>query len=384
MSHCEDKSATDTVAVEMDVQLCTLHRAATQICTEIDRYWQAGPGYDIEIFETQAKHISTLRSLHSELQALTALVGKNGAAAEQRHTDEIKAAQDAFSRMHLCVKRPDPPRNQMTVGDLFSGPTIVERPTGIKTATLVADIEGDFAEPTGDDEGAAGSFAKSTGVAKLSGIAKLSGADGWIKQKKRPQVLKLAQPQALKPAQAQVTRQLITLQGAVGIDAQIIPATLSTTAEIFAAVKSGDIHYIPQWNHFALRIGECVLHANIGRVYGGASRSAVPRDMPERVKECTRRNCGGTTEGCNFYHDPELHPGSTDVRNFVSESWLYCPAVVPARYGSRRIGSIVSLESDLELMSLDDSRRFIHQATHDILCAVIIWRRQVSLTAKSK
>ena len=75
-------------------------------------------------------------------------------------------------------------------------------------------------------------------------------------------------------------------------------------AHALLQTAAGDLYYVPRWNHFALRIGSCVLHSNVGRIYGseGASGAGPP---PERIKECCRVRCreafpGGRREGQVF------------------------------------------------------------------------------------
>ena len=48
----------------------------------------------------------------------------------------------------------------------------------------------------------------------------------------------------------------------------------------------GELYYVSEWNHFAIYIGQCLFHANVGHIYQRfvkkAGRSAP--EKPERVK----------------------------------------------------------------------------------------------------
>lgn len=156
----------------------------------------------------------------------------------------------------------------------------------------------------------------------------------------------------------------VKISGDICVDAIILPMTLKTVPEIFKAINSNNLYFIPQWNHFAVRIGDCVLHANIGNIYTNGNTETL-----KRIKECKRTNC----TGCSYYHDPELFIGSTDVRNFMDTSWHYT-SIIPSCYGIRRIGSINHIETDIHMLNLSDARKFIHQTSHDIICSIILWK----------
>jgi len=167
--------------------------------------------------------------------------------------------------------------------------------------------------------------------------------------------------------------------GDITVEAVVLPETLKKRSDIFAAVAPGGLYYVPHWNHFAARIGGCVFHANLGRIYRGprgAPRDA-PRELPEYVKECRNACCKGREAGCRYYHDPEYYANSTDVRNFMADSWYYTSAAAPAHYGTRRIGSASELEVDIRAISPEDARRFLHQTAHDVLCALILWQQVI-------
>lgn len=153
----------------------------------------------------------------------------------------------------------------------------------------------------------------------------------------------------------------------LALEATVLPEALRRPAEVFAAIQGGELYYVPAWRHFAFRVGPCVLHAGLGRIYR-------PGETPERVKECYRQGCTG--RGCRYYHDPEVYPGG-DVRNYMADSWLYMPPGAMTRYGGRRFGSSGSLEIDLRTMTPEDARRHLHQTTHDVICSLILWQQVI-------
>lgn len=159
---------------------------------------------------------------------------------------------------------------------------------------------------------------------------------------------------------------------ALALAARDVDARLESAAEIFAAVRGGELHYIPQWRHFAIRVGPLVLHARLGRVYplGDCGRPERPRAVRECAKgaACSRRHCA-------FYHDPATCPGSTDARNFLALDRAYVPGSEghpPPRAAPRRFGSADRLEADLLLLGAGEARAFTDQVAHDLICALIL------------
>jgi hypothetical protein len=300
------------LASELDARVCSIHRIVGTLCAVIEGTRQESPIFNISTFETRAGAILTLRQLYMDLQKLTALVVKNGAAAEALHRAELKVAQEGLNR----------------------------------------------AQPRAADGSAA------------AGRPPDPAPVAWAKVAATHMPHPIPAPLApLVPA-----RLSVNIIGSIAIDAIVLPTALKNAPDIFAGITGGDIYYIPHWNHFAVRVGGCVLHANLGHIYRPPPRSAgsVTYEAPARVKDCRRQGCAGAT--CRYYHDPEHFAGSTDVRNFMADSWHYTPAASPARYGTRRIGSANEIEADLRVISLDEARRFLHQTAHDILCAAILWQ----------
>jgi hypothetical protein len=339
------------LAGEIDARLCSLHRVADALREVVEGTRQESPIFNISTFETRASAISTMRQLHAELQKLTAIVAKNGAAAEALHRAELKAAQEGLNRA----------QTQAADGILA------------RLTTMAADRHSEPARPAWAQAAPTPAPAAEPGAKNPAAWAKVASSSGT------------AVPRPVTPALALVRRS-VRVVGDVTVDAVVLPITLKTAPEVFAAITAGDLYYVPHWNHFAVRVGGCVLHAGLGRIYRGAPpRSAGPvaREAPECVKECRRARCAGGA-GCRYYHDPEDFPDSTDVRNFMADSWYYTPAVSPARYGTRRIGSASDLEADIRAIGLDEARRFLHQTAHDVLCAAILWQHVVVPAQRQK
>lgn len=148
-----------------------------------------------------------------------------------------------------------------------------------------------------------------------------------------------------------------------------LPPDVGALSDVAALMTRPDIYYVPKWGHFAIRVGEIVLHANVGKIFANG------RDIaPTRVKDC-RHPPGRCPRraACTYYHDPATVAGSTDVKNFMSDAWHFSPTTCGsrARYGIRRVGSVDTLACDLQNISRIESQQLVHQAAHDILCAIL-------------
>lgn len=169
--------------------------------------------------------------------------------------------------------------------------------------------------------------------------------------------------------------QHVKIIGEITIKAIILQPILKTVSEVYGAIIGGDIYYISSWNHFAVRIGDCVFHANLGHIY----TSNGEREIFTRVKECKNDKCNHLENGCINYHDPEFYLGSTDIRNFISDSMsynLFYKTSENKSYKTRcRIGSVSNIENELLTINEGDARRFIHQTAHDIIYSIILCKQ---------
>lgn len=133
---------------------------------------------------------------------------------------------------------------------------------------------------------------------------------------------------------------------------------------------NGDLYYIDSCNHFAFRIAGVLFHGNVGAVYGAESE-------PTKIKDCKYgANC--SRDSCTYYHDPMKSPTSSDVRNYISNSWVYLPSTSPLRNRkiSRGYGAIQYLDADVNNVDAEDASRFFDQTTHDVLCSLILDRHR--------
>lgn len=128
-------------------------------------------------------------------------------------------------------------------------------------------------------------------------------------------------------------------------------------------IADGNLYYVSNANHFAIKIAGRLLHGNIGTIY-------TDEKNPEKIKDCRyQHNC--TKNGkCDFYHDPVKFIGSTDCRNYTASSFLYAGAGTKTR--GRRFGSRDNLDIDIVAMNEEDISRFSSQTMHDILCSLLL------------
>lgn len=398
---------------------------------------------DISRVELRSKHIEAMKSLNRSLQAIMEKIHKHSAAAEQLHKAEVNAIQQS---LYQAVQPdppspPSPPAPPSESGANWPAPACMRQPpggdyslqqncwqlntVGRSVASLLANSA---AAPPPHPLGQLGSPAVSRSAAPTFGATRANTPDLF----------------ASKPRGATPTPVGVIVGGEAGsqFTLEAVVITASDKAEIMAAIAGPQLYFVARWNHFAVRIGKSVFHANLGKIYRrGAfvkrrptindtpgmhargeysadtrrprsgppsgpegknvnawqpesdndARSAAPDKphpgrlawqtdaptwfkpgqqlKPERVKGCNRVACDMQT--CRFYHDPALHPGSRDVRNYMAESFAYTP-FVDGNIWARRFGSNENLDADLRLIGAGDARLFRDQVAHDILCALIL------------
>jgi hypothetical protein len=297
------------LAREADIRLCSIHRVVEALRDGVESTRHVGTVIDMGHLEMRAQYISAMRSIQGELRNLVETVDRHRAAAEAMHNGEIQTVQKSLSRAST---------------EIYEG----HAPEPGRSATLKI---------------------QAVGVSAQHSELKSATAR--------------SQPWAM-------SRSSIQIAGGIGLDAICVPRELSSVADIMATILPGEIHYIPQWQHFATKLGGIIFHANVGRIYPMRHPLRGKSATPERIKNCRKVQC--SRDGCQFFHDPETCPGSSDVRNFVADSWLYHPSTEPSRPSARRFGSIEFLEADLRAMSEEEASRFLHQTAHDIVCSLIL------------
>lgn len=359
----EFTSALSILQEEAENRLCSLRRIADSLKDSVDNMQQSGPFFNLALVEVRAKYIAAMKNIHSEVQKLLSQVAENGAAAEALHRGEIKTMQESLKRAVVSAPGPVSPAtsaNGEARRAMASVPAMSLSSASSAKASTVA----------GQEPAEARGATKSGTTAAPLGV--------WAGGSP---VAKLALPAAGPQNRARIPIPVGMLSDAddsappaITLEAIVVPKELNTTREILSSVTGHELFYIPQWNHFAARVGGTVFHANVAHIYSrlGERRQGRNRARPERVRECDRASCG--RRSCRYYHDPEGFPNSRDVRNFTAESFIYAPPTMSPRGTGilRRFGSASSLDIDIKLISPDEARLFVHQVSHDILCALIL------------
>lgn len=146
---------------------------------------------------------------------------------------------------------------------------------------------------------------------------------------------------------------------------------VSDAEGVLRAIQTPDLYYVEEWGHLAWRVGEVLVHGNVGQVYAPGSKTPC-----ERVKECHYGKDCGSLRGacaCGYYHDPAAMAGSKDVRNFVASCSIYVPGAQHAtKPTAMHFGSIEALQDDLHLISGNEARRYVDEAAHRLLCALVL------------
>lgn len=355
-------------AQEIDSLLCSLHRVSTSVHEDIEetrRRPTDRPSHivDFSQFETRARQIALLRHLHSELQGIVTAVAQYGLAAETLHQEELQAMQEYIASADSLrqARPPAAPMSAVPAVPMLAVPSSLPATLGVpwKDRALTARVLGVTAPaPPAKVRQAASQFARPA-------VAEAPAASPPA-------------PLVRAPVTQSFARQKIVLADQVSLDAVVIPENLWEPREVFAAVSTPELYYVPRWNHFAVRVGAVVLHGNVGRIYPTDGRESLVK-----VKECRLRGeCPSLRPRgppCTYYHDPAAAgaaagAAAADVRNYVADSWVYSPAAsrYSVRYGSRRLGSREALATDLQEISAGDARRFLDQVAHDVLCAIIL------------
>jgi hypothetical protein len=131
--------------------------------------------------------------------------------------------------------------------------------------------------------------------------------------------------------------------------------------------NDGSMYYVQPANHFATYICNKLYHGNIGMIYNNEK-------FPLRVKNCQYHQHDYNPKGgkCNYYHDPLLFKESSDVRNYVSNSWKFMKNSHIKSTEVNTFGSITTIEDDIVGVSSEDTSRFMDMTFHNILYSLIL------------
>lgn len=142
---------------------------------------------------------------------------------------------------------------------------------------------------------------------------------------------------------------------------------LAKPVDTFDAVSAdGNLYWVKSACHFAFKIAGVLFHGGIGIIY-------TDDRTPCKLRECAYPKTCDRGDKCHYYHDPTVFQGSTDVRNYVSGSFLYTTGgTFRARGRSRQFGSIDRLDTDIVHVKPDEAARLRDQVMHDLLCALLV------------
>jgi len=124
--------------------------------------------------------------------------------------------------------------------------------------------------------------------------------------------------------------------------------------------KDSRIYFVENANHFAFYLNDNLYHGNIGKIYTNEKN-------PKKIKPCKFLSTCNSNK-CDYYHDPMLMVGSSDIRNFVSTSWAY--------ERGRKIGSLSNLDIELKMIEKEDAERYVAQTTHDLLVSTLLFQHR--------
>jgi len=208
-----------------------------------------------------------------------------------------------------------------------------------------------------------------------------------------------APPAAAAPGPSAATPALYDFGDGIQVPVMVLPPSCRLRQDVMDAIRGPMLCYVPAWEHFAVRVGDLLLHSGLGRVFPAGEK------RPCAVRPCARlaaalRSAAAlraaadprACDDCAFYHDPAKEaacgaaPGAQRVRNFLASGFAYRPRGAPApkkgeRYGTRRFGSADGLALDIASLNTDEAERFVDQVSHDVLCAAVLAWNHAGLRA---
>jgi len=245
---------------------------------------------------------------------------------------------------------------------------------------------------------AAGVARRAPGAARPSAFAPLAaGVARRAPGAARPSAF--APPAAAAPGPSAATPALYDFGDGIQVPVMVLPPSCRLRQDVMDAIRGPMLCYVPAWEHFAVRVGDLLLHSGLGRVFPAGEK------RPCAVRPCARlaaalRSAAAlraaadprACDDCAFYHDPAKEaacgaaPGAQRVRNFLASGFAYRPRGAPApkkgeRYGTRRFGSADGLALDIASLNTDEAERFVDQVSHDVLCAAVLAWNHAGLRA---
>ncbi len=303
---------------EAETLFCSLHRVAATLCSDpAEARRPSDPEsphlVDLARFEARARQIDALRRLHSELEALTATVGRSEAAASACHRGEVEAMQGYLASAGSPWERSRRPPSPRIPAPAIEAPHPAPPP------------------PLGGP-----------------------GDDGAPPRGRIAITPRVSLDAVVIPEELEDPREIFGMV---------------TTPELYYSPRWG--HFAVRVGAVVLHgnLGE-VYPPQRGR---GRDCRARVREC-RHGGACPGVGRGGEKGFCGYYHDPAEVAGSRDVRNFEASDWLPPCAAFQAAFASKgkRLGSRTTLEEDLLVATPRDARRQLAQTAHDLLCAVIL------------
>jgi hypothetical protein len=135
--------------------------------------------------------------------------------------------------------------------------------------------------------------------------------------------------------------------------------------------QDGDIYYITKNKHFAIKIAGVLYHGNIGKIFSSDKN-------PEKIKDCRFGITCVKYDSCMYYHDPLQYPVSSDIRNFVAQSWVYSDPSNRNNPMMRKFGALQNLETDAMGVQVNDLSRYDDQIMHDLLCSALLHNLKIN------
>jgi hypothetical protein len=127
----------------------------------------------------------------------------------------------------------------------------------------------------------------------------------------------------------------------------------------------GELYYVESCKHFAIKIFDILLHGNIGKIYNKF-------DSSKKIKPCRFGKLCPKLATCGFYHDPTIMSGSTDIRNFIADNFMYTPPFNNNKPRLRKFGSVDNLDTDIILLNEENIDEFSDQTMHELLCVLLL------------
>jgi len=153
---------------------------------------------------------------------------------------------------------------------------------------------------------AAGVARRAPGAARPSAFAPLAAfAPGAA----RPSAF--APPAAAAPGPSAATPALYDFGDGIQVPVMVLPPSCRLRQDVMDAIRGPMLCYVPAWEHFAVRVGDLLLHSGLGRVFpAGETRPCAVRPcarLAAALRSAAALRAAADPRACDdcaFYHDP--------------------------------------------------------------------------------